>query len=111
MRTDPPIPTEATIGPHTYRIVSDEDTSRHLHDDGARGDSQPDRNIIRVDATLPHTQAAETLLHELLHCCWQRTGLRAFDPDGNEEVIVTALAPQLLDLLRRSPDVVAYLTR
>lgn len=49
----------------------------------------------------------ETLLHEILHACALVAGVDDSDPD--EERIVRALAPTLLDVLQRNPRLVRYL--
>lgn len=103
------VPKRLKLGAHVYEIRSDTDTARLLRDEEARGDSRPDHLIIRLDADRPHTSVAETLLHEALHCVWNQTSLTV-DLHDEEEKAVTALAPLLLQLMRRNPDLVAYLT-
>lgn len=103
------IPTHVTVGPHRYTVDSADFTGQLLRDEASCGDSRPDRLLIRVDNDRPHTGIAETLLHELIHCCWSITALRATD-NPDEEQVATALAPLLLDALRRNPTLVAYLT-
>ena len=103
------VPAQIALGPHTYEIRSDHETSTLLREDGKAGDSLRARLIIRVDAEVPHTSVAETLLHETLHCIWDLTPLRDAS-DDEEERIVSALAPYLLDVLRRNPKLVTYLT-
>lgn len=51
------------------------------------------------------------MLHEVLHACLYQTCLREMEVWGknHEEAIVVALAPILLDTLRRNPKLVAYL--
>lgn len=103
------IPQVLHLGPHVYELRSDTDTARLLRDEDARGDSRPDQLLIRIDTDRPHTGVAETLLHEALHCVWHQTSLRV-DLCDDEEKAVTALAPLLLELMRRNPDLVAFLT-
>lgn len=104
------IPAKITLGPHNYEIRSDVDTARLLRDEDARGDSRPDQLVIRIDVDRPHTAVAETLLHEALHCVWHQTSLRVEHDNDAEEKAVTALAPLLLQMLRRNPELTAYLT-
>jgi hypothetical protein len=103
------IPAHVDIGPHRYVIDSSPETGVLLHDEENCGDSRPDRCLVRVDASRPPTKVAKTLLHELIHCVWSHTPLRVAEFSGREEEIVSALAPWLLDMLRRNPDLVAYL--
>ena len=106
------IPTTIDIGPHRYLVECTDDTSRRLQDDFSTGDSTPDRLNIRLDGDRPHTVVAETLLHEVMHCAWHVAGLRSHPDLGDDlqEQVICALAPQLLDALRRNPQLVAHLT-
>ncbi len=103
------LPAYVDIGPHRYTIDTSHETAMLLRDEGNNGDSRPDRHLLRLDTDRPHTAVAETLLHELLHCAWQHTSLRV-DHNSDEERIVTALAPLILEALIRNPTLVAYLT-
>jgi hypothetical protein len=104
------LPDHVDLGPHRYTIDASHEAATLLREDGSNGDSRPDRHLIRLDIDRPHTAVAVTLLHELVHCAWQHTNLRVdHDPD-HEERIVTALAPLLLEAVRRNPTLTAYLT-
>lgn len=106
------IPTHIDMGPHRYTVDSSEETGLLLHDEEANGDSRPDRLLIRLDPTRPPTSVAETLLHELIHCAAAHSGLKAIEDFRDmEEQVVSALAPPLLEALRRNPDLVKYLTK
>lgn len=102
------IPGSLVLGAHVYEIRWDKDTARLLRDEDSRGDSRPDQLTIRIDTDRPHSAVAETLLHKALHCAWNHTAL-GLDLEEDEERIVTALSPLVIELLRRNPDVVAYL--
>ncbi len=104
-------PSAVVLGPHSYTIDSSEETARLLRDEENNGDSRPDRLLVRLDTDRPPTKVAETLLHELMHCCWNESPLRVHDVKEWEELVVSGLTPWLLDLLRRNPDLVAYLTQ
>ena len=95
-------PPSIVIGPHTYKVTSDD-----LGDD-LIGDTDCTQLTIRVRPGLPESVTAEVLLHECLHALWDGTPLRDFD-DAVEESVVSALAPPLLELLRRNPRLVALL--
>lgn len=70
-------PATVVIGPHHYVIDYADSTGRLLRSEEARGDSRPDYLHVRLDMDRPHTAIAETLVHELLHCAWHQTSLRA----------------------------------
>lgn len=102
-------PRRIRIGPHTYKVTVNE--GPRLRGEGRRGDCNPDQCRVAIDPDLPHTMAADSLLHELTHCAWSQSALRGSDAlDDHEEAIVQALAPLLLALLRSNPKLVAYLT-
>ena len=106
----PVIPATVTIGAHTFEVRTDTETGKLLHDEGSRGDSRPDHHLIRLDTGRPRTAVAETLLHETLHCLWDQTALTVHEANEHQELVVTALAPGLLALLRANSDLVDYLT-
>lgn len=54
------LPPHVELGPHRYEIRSDPDTAQLLRDEDARGDSRPDKLIIRLDPDRTHTAVAET---------------------------------------------------
>ena len=102
-----PVPSVIILGPHTYEVRTDVESIRQLRAEERRGDSFADLLYLRLDTDLPRTSLAETLLHEAMHIAWHQAGVTDSD---DEERTVTALAPRLLELLRRNPEVVAYLT-
>jgi hypothetical protein len=103
-------PEAIALGPHRYRVDASEQAISDLQDEHATGNSVPDRLLIRLDGRRPHSVVAETLLHECLHCAWSLTALGPHEVNEHQEVVVTALAPWLLEALRQNPDLVAFLT-
>ena len=77
----------------------------------ARYDPEPNR--ITIKPGLHPDQEADTLLHELIHALTGSTGLTAsgavLEDSDTAEIVTAALAPALLDMLRRNPDLVTYL--
>jgi len=53
--------------------------------------------------------AAEVLTHELLHAAWSASSLDASEAKEHEELIVSTLAPSVLDLIIQNPKIIAYL--
>jgi hypothetical protein len=86
------LPASVTIGPYTYPVVSDEAT--HIE------------HRILIDPHMSDEKTVVTLLHEVMHGCTDLAGNSDLD---NEERIICALAPILLDTLRRNPDLVSAL--
>ncbi len=53
-------------------------------------------------------QAADTLLHEVLHAVWHIAGLS--HKDGEERLVAT-LATQICAVVRQNPDIVRFLQK
>jgi len=47
----------------------------------------------------------ETVLHEMLHCIFEHTGV---DPEEHE-TLIRSISPLLLETLRRNPELVEWL--
>ncbi len=103
------IPGRVKIGPHVFEVRSDPATVAALRDDGRRAEARPNNLVISVDPELG--KCHESLLHEILHAAWDQCPMRCSDNlSDHEEVIVTALAPILLEVLRDNPELVWWLT-
>lgn len=63
-------------------------------------------SMIVLRPGLSDEATAECLLHEILHAVFTVAGIESED----EERLVNAIAPTLLDTLRRNPKLVDYLT-
>jgi hypothetical protein len=63
--------------------------------------------LIKIRSDVDAIEIANTLLHEILHCCW-RNGV--LDEKDDEERVVLVLANQLLQVWRDNPAVVAFMT-
>lgn len=108
-----PPPATVQIGPRRYDVLLDlEELHRIEHDEGDDLYGQSDHGKLRiiVDPTLPFDQLADTLLHEVLHGLTELTGIIDDLGHKREERMVRRLTPALLDLLRRNPELVEYLT-
>jgi hypothetical protein len=103
------IPEGFDLAAHRFVSDSSKATGKLLHDEGSRGDSRADDLLVRINPDRPKTAVAETLLHETMHCIWSATALRGHAAEEHEEAIVTGLAPLLLEVLRRNPDLVEFL--
>lgn len=98
------VPQHVIVGPHRYRIVMVPDGV--LDDAGRHGQCSAHRLVIAVDQGQAPSQAADTILHELVHAMLATLDLS----DEDEERVALALGPALLLLLRSNPDLVDYLT-
>lgn len=85
---------------YTIEYVSDPSPSEALH-----GLTRKDTTNIRVARGLSPLRERETVLHELLHACWEQAQL----PNKYEEKVVSRLHGPLFSLLRENPDVVDWL--
>ena len=75
------------------------------------GDTTIAKSRIRVQKGMDVHAERDTVMHEVLHALLENVGL-AYEmrEDDYEEKVVRRLAPALLDLLRRNPRLVQYLT-
>lgn len=62
---------------------------------------------IRPDTSL--NQQADTLLHEVMHACYNTAGVALDGYDDQEEGHIATLTPWLLLAMRDNPDLVSYL--
>lgn len=97
-------PRHVDVGPHRYRIVVDDDGL--LDGAGRVGQCVPDRLTIALSAGMPHTQAADTVIHEICHAALNAIQL----DDGVEESVCLCLAPALLQVVRSNPSLLEWLT-
>lgn len=110
------LPAAVQIGPHRYDVQCDADATVALRELAPDRIGSSDAGALRIQIAhhLHPSQQQDTLLHEILHMLLHQLGLQpslanASHDDDVEERVVHALAPALLDLLRRNPDLVAYL--
>lgn len=75
------------------------------------GKCNPKKSKISINPDQSADSMADTVLHEVLHGCWDQTSLASMpSTDGEvEELVVSSLSPALLDTLRRNPELVGYL--
>jgi hypothetical protein len=76
-------------------------------DIGAYGDCHHDEQRIRIDAALKPQTMAETVVHEVLHACWP---CHMKGDGGREELIVTALSPNICQVMRDNPKLFEWLS-
>lgn len=108
----PLIPVAITVGPHCYAVVLDEAALIALAANEAElilGNCDTKACVITLDPSAAKSQVRETLIHEVLHAVTALTAI-AGDLGEVEESVVTRLAPALLEVLRKNPDLVDYLT-
>lgn len=103
-----PKPKSVLIGPHKYTVVYENEICAN---DDLCGFIKHEQTKIVIDDGMSTSYQKETLLHECLHGLFQLTGLRkaAVVNEGKEEIIVNAIAPALLDMLRRNKTLLTYL--
>lgn len=106
-------PRKIHVGPHTYRVVVD--TAAMNAESVDAGEALVGRccrrsQTIYVEPDQHPSQRRDTLLHEVLHAVASVTALESEWGDEREEEIVLRMTPALLDVLRRNPRLVAYLT-
>lgn len=109
----PAIPAAVQVGPFAYEIQADEDAANRVsYEDACRliGQSNPERQTITLRPSVASMCLRDTLLHEVLHAICSLTGVSKDLEDDEEEKAVNRIAPALLDVLRRNPALVEFLT-
>lgn len=110
-------PTSVKVGyvDFTIRWLSDEEWRRECpgdQDNSGTTESTEARISIRVPKDGHPVHLRETLLHEIVHACFQVSGLSTENHramDDLEEAFVTRLTVVLIDVLRSNPDVTKFL--
>jgi hypothetical protein len=64
---------------------------------------------IYLSQDMPHQQASDTLLHEVIHAIWAEAGLDHI-PDLNEETIVRTIATWLRMVMRDNPSFLPFIS-
>jgi hypothetical protein len=110
--TESSMPESVVIGPYRYTITVDHDAMERLRNRGESGGGNAGtvdyhQLQITIDGDMAASMIADTLLHEIVHCCYRVSGLRA--GKMREEEAIDHLTPVLLDTLRRNPAVARYL--
>lgn len=92
------------IGPLKWDVKVDETFALEAAD--LLGLTHHPTTTIYVSSTAGEERRREVLLHEILHACIESHSVSHED----EEMLVTEVAPVLLDVLRQNPHLVKYLT-
>lgn len=106
------LPASIQIGPYLVTVTRGQAAiDRQSITSGSRlaGHFDPEAQRITLDPALGPDMLAETLLHEVMHGVSEAVG-KPLGTDGeDEERMIRALAPVLLDTLRRNPSLAAFL--
>lgn len=100
-------PKAIQIGANRYEVRSQE-----LHEPTMLGRLVEKNLEILLEPAQADGSRQDTVLHEVLHAIVFHTGTRngmGWD-DTQEEAVVSAITPLLLDTLQRNPRLIAYLT-
>lgn len=105
-----PLPKVARIGPLRYRISTkaSEWVASEQNPEALYGYTDHERGTIVLHKHTAPAMRRVVLLHELLHATAFTAG-QIHNKKRTEEEWVVMVAPMLLDALRRSPEVVAFL--
>lgn len=66
-------------------------------------------NRVRVSHSMLARQEQGTVLHELLHHIWKKSGLGNLYSERTEEVVVSTIDAWLLETLKKNPELVEFL--
>jgi hypothetical protein len=90
-----------------YRDFAVEDwDTKHASSAGRYGECDKANAVIRIDTSYGPVKAVSTLLHEVMHGCYDIAGITDED---NEERTVTQLSNQMTQVFRDNPELLAYL--
>lgn len=106
------LPRFIDLGPYHYKIICDELTRLRTQEKiltAVLGHTDHDKLEIIINNNQPPSLSRETLFHESLHVVTEITGLRYSWGATKSERFIRRLSPMMLELMRRNPDVVAYL--
>jgi hypothetical protein len=98
-----PVPAHVRVGPFDYDVDLVD-----LLDASGRCDF--DQLKILVNGRLAEGAQQEILLHEVLHAIFNATGYDVWIGEEATEDAILRLSPVLLEVLRRNPALVDYLT-
>lgn len=107
MTQAPPFPSTVRVGYRDYKVIVFPASESRAEQCLGRCDNH--RGQIKVDETIiaeEPAQAANTLLHEIIHACWY---VGDIENDDKQEKTVSVLTNQLGCVWRDNPDVIAYL--
>lgn len=104
------LPRSAVLGPFEYRITASrkEWKKRSPEPNGLYGYTDHHLGLILIYPETAPAMRRTVLLHELMHAAAFAAG-QLDSRKRNEEDWVAMVAPMLLDALRRSPELSAYL--
>jgi|688.fasta_scaffold478306_2 hypothetical protein len=106
-------PKDVQVGPFTFTIKSDKasmDSARGRFESlDAIGFMSIHEQTIFIDPELQGDINIDTLLHEILHAIFEVVGLKNHFEEKEEEQIIAAMSPTLLDTLRRNVEVTDYI--
>jgi len=101
------LPKRVRIGYRSYRVV--EWPEHEARAAGRYGETDRLSHVIRIQVRgVPVNQAAETLLHEIMHCIYEGQGVHQGD---DEERTVSAVSIGLASAMVSNPDVFAWIAK
>jgi len=101
------LPARVRVGPHPYNVRRVPGEQLKHKEDGSPlfGDTDVDTLTIRLCKWMRKSKSQEVLLHEVMHACVDPLEV---DPKI-EELLISRLAPTLLQAMRDNPEMVKYL--
>lgn len=106
------IPEKIQVGPTTYKVDSTAEGILRYEMDSATpigGSCNHSEALIHISPVVPPSRRRVNLTHEFIHALIDEWHLREVFRDDCMESFITRFSPALLDLLRRNPQLVAFL--
>lgn len=101
------LPSSVKVGYRPYRIQSCDRDDADNH--GSLGLSNHDQGLIKSQIHGSRVECANTLLHEILHCCMS-VGEAGLEYEA-EERAVTVTANMLIGICQTNPEVIRWVMR
>ena len=104
----PELPTHVQVGAFLYSLAVNQAAINEINPTAFGRTRNKEQSIVLSEGQGPDQQA-DTVLHETLHACFMVAGMSERMTDTLAEETIRTLSPLLLDVLRRNPELVAYL--
>lgn len=100
------MPRRVVVGSRIYRIVDMDDL--YVSRSKRQGEVNFAHGEIAIWGHLRGPSVAETLLHELFHCCYYSGDL---EDDDTEEKTVSVLSHQMIQVMRDNPELIRWMQK
>lgn len=101
------LPSQVQVGYRTMSLRWTNPAEQRRKHNTRLGECSVNTGLIEIDPSFGMQEAANTLVHELLHACTNVAGLKIDEAD--EEHFVTATANVMTNVIRETPELFEWL--